>query len=163
MSTVQLKNATIDDLDAISVIENVCFPPNEAASRESLLKRLHIFPQHFWLLEIDGQLAGFANGMVTDNETLVDEMFVHADLHDENGKWQSVFGLAVSPEFRKNGLAGQLINHVIEKAKEQNRAGVTLTCKEHLVHYYKRFGFTDLGISQSTHGGEVWHDMTIRV
>ena len=90
-------------------------------------------------------------------------MFEHTELHDENGAWQSVFGLAVLPRFRNNGYAGKLIYHLIEKAKEQNRAGITLTCKKHLVAYYEKFGFADRGISQSTHGGATWHDMVLNL
>jgi ribosomal protein S18 acetylase RimI-like enzyme len=159
---MNFRNATIKDLETINVIENICFPPNEAASSESFTKRLQVFPNHFWILENEGNIIGFINGMITDNEKIVDEMFENAELHNENGKWQSVFGLAVSPEYRKSGYAGQLINHVIQKSKEQNRTGITLTCKEYLIPYYQKFGFTDLGISGSVHGGEIWHDMTIR-
>lgn len=154
-----IRNATIDDLHAIHHIENLCFPPNEAASLDSFSKRLLVFPHHFWLLEEEGQLIGFINGMVTNTETIADEMFAHAELHNESGSWQTIFGIAVSPAFRRKGYGERLINHLIKKSKEQNRAGVTLTCKEYLISYYEKFGFIDLGISKSVHGGEVWHDM----
>ncbi|HYH15481.1 MAG TPA: GNAT family N-acetyltransferase [Flavisolibacter sp.] len=158
---MNFRKATIEDLASIHHIEDVCFPPNEAASFDSLSKRLQVFPHHFWLLEDEGQLIGFINGMVTNNKTIADEMFKQANLHDDKGSWQSVFGLAVLPAFRRKGYAEKLINHLIEKAKEENRKGVTLTCKEYLIPYYKKLGFADLGVSKSVHGGEVWHDMTI--
>lgn len=159
---MKLRIATLTDLDTITALEQTCFPPNEAATRESFIKRLEVFPGHFWILESEGQLVGFINGMVTDHETIVDEMFAHANLHKEEGKWQSIFGLAVSPDFRKHGYAGKLIRHFIDKAKEEERVGVTLTCKEYLVPYYEKFGFSDRGVSNSVHGGERWHDMTIQ-
>ncbi|MEA3423416.1 MAG: GNAT family N-acetyltransferase, partial [Bacillota bacterium] len=31
--------------------------------------------------------------------------------------------------------------------------------KEHLVHYYSKFGFANEGISESAHGGAAWYDM----
>mgnify|MGYP001051621334 CR=1 FL=1 len=160
---MKLRIATLTDLDAITALENTCFPPNEAATRNSFIKRLQSFPDHFWVLEIEGQLIGFINGMVTNNETIIDEMFAQANLHNDEGKWQSIFGLAVDPAFRKHGYAGKLIHHFIEKARADKRTGVTLTCKEYLVPYYEKFGFTDRGISASVHGGEVWHDMTIKL
>ncbi|PTQ97852.1 acetyltransferase (GNAT) family protein [Mucilaginibacter yixingensis] len=156
-----LRNAALNDLSAISAIENVCFPPNEAASVLSFTKRLQIYPQHFWLLEIDGQLVGYVNGMVTNQPTISDELFSNAALHDELGEWQSIFGIAVAPGYRNQGYASQLMRHLIIKAKEEKRKGVILTCKSHLITYYQRFGFTDMGVSQSVHGGEVWHDMTL--
>lgn len=67
------------------------------------------------------------NGMVTNSKTIYDEMFENAELHDKNGDWRSIYGLAVLPESRKNGYAGKLINYIIEKATQQNRVGVTLT------------------------------------
>lgn len=160
---MNIRNATIGDLQAISAIENICFPPAEAASIAAFEERLRVFPRHFWLLEDKGQLVGYINGMVTNHTTINDAMFEHTELHDENGAWQSVFGLAVLPQFRNNGYAGKLIHHLIEKAKEQNRAGITLTCKKHLVAYYEKFGFADRGISQSTHGGATWHDMVLNL
>jgi ribosomal protein S18 acetylase RimI-like enzyme len=158
---MNFRNAVIGDLAVINEIENACFPPNEAAGLERLSNRLEVFPQHFWLLEDNGKILGFINGMVTPNKRLIDEMFNNAGLHDENEKWQAVFGLAVSPEYQKNGCAGKLIHHLISKSKEQNRAGITLTCKDYLISFYQKFGFEDLGISASVHGGEVWHDMVL--
>ncbi|MDJ1499651.1 GNAT family N-acetyltransferase [Xanthocytophaga agilis] len=159
---MNFRNPTIKDLEPIYQIESICFPPNEAASLDSFSKRLQVFPQHFWLLEDKGQLIGYINGMVTDNQTIVDEMFAQAELHNDNGTWQSIFGIAVLPEYRNNGYGGKLINLLIEKVKEQNRTGITLTCKKYLIPYYEKFGFADLGISRSVHGGEIWHDMILK-
>ncbi|MFC0777133.1 GNAT family N-acetyltransferase [Flavobacterium sp. HJSW_4] len=158
---ITFRNATLNDLEAITVVENVCFPPNEAATAESFTKRLQVYPEHFWLLESDGELVGFVNGMVTNQETISDELFGDAHLHDKNGKWQSIFGIAVSPQYRNQGYAAQLMNHLIAQSKKENRNGIILTCKSHLIPYYERFGFVDKGVSASVHGGEVWHDMTL--
>ena len=37
-----------------------------------------------------------------------------------------------------------------------------LTCKAGLRGLYARFGFVDEGVSGSTHGGVVWHQMRLR-
>ena len=80
-------------------------------------------------------------------------MFEQAELHKEDGKWQSVFGLDVLPEHRRKGYAGQLMRALIEHSREDGRCGCILTCKEHLLPYYTRFGFRNLGVSLSQHGG----------
>lgn len=53
------------------------------------------------------------------------------------------------------------MNHLIEASKKYDRKGLILTCKEYLIHYYSKFGFYNLGVSDSTHGGAVWYDMIL--
>ena len=72
-----------------------------------------------------------------------------------------IFGVDTLPEYRGKGYAGILINKMIEMAKKENREGLVLTCKDHLVNYYAKFGFIDEGISESNHGGVVWHEMRL--
>lgn len=98
---MRIRTATQDDLDAICRVEAICFPASEAGTRESFAARLKVFPRHFLLLEDGGRLIGFVNGMVTDDRTISDVMFEQAELHKEDGKWQSVFGLDVLPEHRR--------------------------------------------------------------
>ena len=56
---------------------------------------------------------------------------------------------------------GRLLRRAIEDARAQSRRGLVLTCKDRLVHYYAKFGFVDEGISGSTHGDVVWHQMRL--
>ena len=70
--------------------------------------------------------------------------------------------LAQLPNLKYIGIQATGFNVVdIKAAKEQGRRGVVLTCKEKLVHYYAKFGFVDEGISGSTHGNVVWHQMRV--
>ena len=158
---MKIRTATIEDLSEITSIEALCFPQAEAATEESFRKRLDAFADHFWLLEDDGRVIGFVNGMVTDQKDLTDEMYDDANMHNESGKWQMVFGLDVLPEYRSRGYAAVLMEHLITEARRQNRLGVVLTCKEKLIHYYAKFGFVNEGISVSTHGDVVWYQMRI--
>ena len=158
---MRIRTATQDDLDALCRVEAICFPASEAGTRESFAARLKVFSRHFRRLEDEGRLIGVVNGMVTDDRTISDVMFEKAELHKEGGKWQSVFGLDVLPEYRRNGYAGQLMRAFIDHAREDGRCGCILTCKEYLLHYYARFGFKNLGVSLSKHGGAVWYDMVL--
>ena len=158
---MNIRLATIEDLQAITAVESICFPAAEAASESDFKKRLIVYPNHFWLLEDDGRLVGFVNGMVTNESKLCDEMFEDASLHDENGQWQMIFGVNTIPEYRRQGCAEKIINRVIVDARAQGRNGLVLTCKEKLLHYYAKFGFKNEGISESTHGGAVWYDMRL--
>lgn len=156
-----IRAANSNDLNAIAKVEAECFPASEAATLETFKDRLTYYPNHFWLLEDEGTLVGFVNGMVTSEEELTDEMYEDASIHDENGKWQMIFGVNVIPSYRRQGYAEKILRKVISDAREQNRQGLVLTCKEQLIHYYGKLGFVDEGISQSNHGGVVWHKMRL--
>lgn len=109
----------------------------------------------------EGKIIGFINGCVTDEKTIRDEMYEDSALHKPNGRYQSIFGLDVMPEYRRQGIAAALMNHMIEDARKKGRSGLILTCKERLIHYYEKFGYKNLGVSASVHGGAVWYDMLL--
>ena len=157
-----IRTATIEDLDAVTAVEAVCFPPAEAAPREAFAERLISYGNHFWLLFDGEKLVSFVDGFVTDEEDLTDEMFADASLHNESGAWQMIFGVATIPDEQKKGYAGQLLNRAIRDAKAQGRKGLVLTCKDRLVHYYAKFGFINEGrTDKSNHGGAEWNQMRL--
>lgn len=156
---MDIRKGTLADLDVVAAVEAECFPPAEAATRESLQARLAAYPSHFLLAFEEGELIGFIDGMVTDAADLTDAMYDHAEMHREDGAWQMIFGLNTIPSRRNEGIAGQLIRAFQKEAAAEGRKGIVLTCKERLVHYYASFGFVDEGVSDSTHGGVVWHQM----
>lgn len=158
---MQIRTATLEDLDAVTAVEAACFPAAEAATRDEFAARLAVYPNHFWLLEEDGRLVSFINGLVSDEPTIRDEMFADAAFHNEQGAWQMVFGVNTLPEYRRRGLAGEVMKRVIADARSQGRKGCVLTCKDRLVHYYETFGYRSEGVSASTHGGAVWYDMRL--
>lgn len=156
-----IRHATMNDLSEITRVEAECFPPAEAASRESFAARLERYPNHFWLMYDGDELISFVNGMVSDEEVLTDEMFADASMHNPDGRWQMIFGVTTVPSRRRNGCAARLLETAIAEAREQNRAGLILTCKEHMLHYYAKFGFVSEGDSESNHGGAKWYQMRL--
>ena len=159
---MRIRTAVMADLTAVTAVEAACFPEAEAAKEQDFFERLKVYPNHFWLLEDDGgQLISFVNGLVTDEPSLRDEMYSDAAFHNEQGAWQMIFGVNTLPEYRRQGLAGQVIRQVIADARAQGRKGCVLTCKEALLHYYETFGFVNEGVSESVHGGVVWYEMRL--
>ena len=156
-----IRRAGPADLDAIAAVEKACFPPAEAASREAFAQRLAHYPEHFWLMFEEEKLISFVDGFVTDDRDLRDEMFEKAELHNENGAWQMIFGVNTLPSHRRQGLAEQVLRRVIADARAQGRKGCVLTCKDKLIHYYGKLGFVNEGVSESVHGGVVWYDMRL--
>ncbi len=158
---MEIRKATIEDLDAITALEAACFPAAEAASRESFKKRLEVFADRFWLLWEGDRLVSMVNGMVTDRKELVDEMFADATIHQADGKWQMIFGVATHPEYQRRGLAAKVLQRAIAECKAEGRRGLILTCKEQKLHYYAKFGFANQGVSVSEHGGALWYQMRL--
>ncbi len=158
---MEIRRATMGDLKAVAALEKTCFVPEKAASEASYKDRLTYFADHFWLMFEGDKLISFVCGYVTDEEDLVDEMFAHAENHDENGAWQMIFSVGTDPEYQRKGYAGQLLERMVEDAREQGRKGLVLTCKEEKIHYYAKFGFVNEGVSVSDHGGVVWYQMRV--
>ena len=118
---MEIRNATMDDLQAIAAVEAACFPAAEAATAEEFAGRLAHYADHFWLLFEQGELVAFVDGFCTDMPDLTDEMYADAALHDEGGAWQMIFGVNTLPEYRRRGLAEQLLRRAIADAQAQGR------------------------------------------
>jgi len=159
---VNIRYATMADLDDIASVESECFPVLEAATKEEFEQRIKYYGNHFWLMFDNDKLIAFVDGFVTDEANLTDEMYENASMHNENGAWQMIFGVNTLPDYRRCGCAKELIKKAILDARKQNRKGLVLTCKESLVPYYSKFGFVDEGITdKSTHGNVLWHQMRL--
>ena len=155
------RTAQLSDLDRVTEIEYICFPAEQAATRAAFEQRIKTFPSHFILLEHEGTPIGFVNGAVLDARYIEDEMYEHTDSHNEQGAYQSVYGLDVLPEYRGHGLAHKLMAQLIDQAKKEGRRGVTLTCLEEKIGFYETMGFKNEGVSDSSHGGVVWNNMIL--
>lgn len=107
-----IRPAVESDADKIAELEHLCFPVEEAASKVDFVNRLNVYAIHFLLLESDGVLIAMINGMVSDEPDLNDEMYHNADMHNENGKWQMIFGLESHPDYRRKGYAALLIEKI---------------------------------------------------
>lgn len=158
---MELRQVRPEDFDAVVRVEEASFPPEEGASSESIRARIATYSECFWVAVEDGRVIGHINGMATERENLEDEMYADARMHDPHGSWQMIFSVAVLPECRGRHVASKLMEKVIAECRERGRAGMVLTCKEILIPFYARFSFKDEGVSGSTHGGVVWHQMRL--
>ena len=162
MSKFKIRTANMKDLDSVANVEAICFPAAEAAPKEALEERLSAYMKGFFVAEIDSKVIGFVNGGATDDSEIKDEFFESMDLHNDNGKNLVIFGLDIHPDHQHKGYARKLMNRFIEFAKEENKESVILTCKDHLIDYYETFGYKNLGVSDSVHGGAKWYDMVLK-
>lgn len=156
---VIIRQAKTEEAGSLAAIEAACFPVAEAASEQEISERMQAFPENFLVAELDGKIVGFIDGGTTDQPHLPDELYHDVRLHDPEGAYQTVFGLNVLPEYRRGGIAGQLLDRLVQLSGERGKKGVILTCKEHLIHYYEKHGFVKHGVADSCHGGATWYDM----
>lgn len=159
------RNILPEEVDQAVTIEQICFPPNEACSEKNMKERIARAPELF-LVAVDKEtdkIAGFLNGLATDEEIFRDEFFTDASLYNPKGKNIMLLGLDVLPEYRRQGLATEIVNQYRKMARETNREKLILTCLQSKVEMYQKMGFTDKGIANSTWGGEEWHEMYCQV
>jgi len=137
-------------------------PPEQAASPTTIAERMATYADHFWLIEDEGgMLLALVNGLCTHERDLTDEMYESPTMHDPDGPWQMIFGVATAPAAQGQGLATRLLRTVIETTRVNGRQGLVLTCLDDLVPFYARLGFVDEGLSASHHGGVPWHQMRL--
>ena len=150
-----------EEAEEAAAIETICFPPNEACLELHMIERVQAAPD-FFLVAIEretGKMAGFLNGLATDEQAFRDEFFTNAGLHNPEGKNVMLLGLDVLPEYRMQGLARELVWRYCRAEEERGRERLVFTCNEAKVKMYKKLGFRDLGFSASEWGGEKWHEM----
>ncbi len=146
-------------------IEKICFPPNEACSAAHIQERAEHSAETFLVAfdRINHKIAGFLNGLPTDEDKFRDEFFTDITIMKPEGKCIMILGLDVRPEYRHQGLAGALMDHYMDREAEKGRETLILTCLPRLVSFYQGLGFRDLGLSASVWGGEHWHEMIAEI
>jgi ribosomal protein S18 acetylase RimI-like enzyme len=159
-NSVWIRQVTLNDLDACTEIESLCFGPY-AASRQRIHKRISDYPQGFLVAERDDQVLGFVNSGALHHEDISDDALKELIGHDPDGLNTVIFALAVHPQYQKQGISVGLMEGFIQRASELGKTAVLLMCKESLIPYYERYGFRDLGASQSSYGGARWHEMRL--
>lgn len=156
----EFRNIRPEETSQAIAIEKICFPPHEACSRKAMEERIQAAPELF-LVAIDretGKIAGFLNGIATDETRFRDEFFTDISLHDPQGKCVMLVGLDVLPEYRRQGLGRELVARYVQR-EIGTRSCLLLTCLEEKVEMYRKFGLEDLGMANSAWGGERWHEM----
>ncbi len=158
-----IRNVKKADLAELTEIEQLCFTKEEAATREAFEERIKLIPDSFWVAEIDGVTAGLVNGPVIKTAYITDDLFTNIKGNPAFGGNQSILGLAVHPRFQNRGIASALLSKLEKEARAKNRETITLTCKENLISFYEKWGYSNQGVSSSAHGGTVWYNLVKRL
>lgn len=154
-----------EEAEQVVEIETRCFPPHEACKPEIMRARVAVAPDRF-LVAVDratGRIAGFIDGLATNDETLRDAIYTDAALHDPQGRNVMILGVNVLPDYRRQGLARAMMEQYLQREQARGTKRVVLTCLAHRVEMYRSFGFNEIGASDSTWGNEAWIEMDVRL
>ncbi|MFC3746991.1 GNAT family N-acetyltransferase [Paenibacillus sp. GCM10012306] len=156
---ISLRNVQLTDLEHLLFIENEGFSKEEAATKEAFVERIGLIADTFIVAEQEGQIIGYINGPIISQPYITDDLFTKIKENPKKGGYQSVLGLVVSKQARNQGVAKYLIDKMEYISLENERSGITLTCKEELVPFYEKLGFVNHGLSESKHGGISWYNL----
>ena len=163
MSKLNFRQPKAADLDRCYEIEVNSYAGDEAATKEKISKRIRTYPQGFLLIENEKEIIGFINSGATDNVELSDESFKELIGHDSQGKIIVIMSVVTHPDYQRQGIASQLMRRFIGDMKEAHKKQIYLICQTELIPMYASFGFIDLGMSESEHGGLEWHEMVLEL
>lgn len=157
----EFRDIRADEAGQAAQAERICFPPSEACTEEIMRKRV-AKASGLFLVAIcrqTGKIAGFLNGISTDEYVFRDAFFTDVDLHNPDGRNIMLLGLDVLPEYRRQGLAREMMYCYLRKQRENGKQCVLLTCLPEKVKMYKKMGFQDKGVADSSWGDKQWHEM----
>lgn len=156
-----IRSAQLADLDACYAIERAGYGGDEAATREKIQLRIEQYPEGFLVLEVDQQVIGFINCGACHEIALSDEAFKELIGHDPKGPNIVIMSVVVHPAHQHQGHASLLMKHFIKAMRHMEKESLYLICQSDLIGFYAQFGFIDLGVSNSTHGGLQWNEMSL--
>ena len=108
-------------------MEKVCF--SDPWSENSIASELRN-PLSLWLVAMDGEaLAGYVGSQAVMGE---------ADM----------MNVAVSPDYRRQGIAGELVTRLVEELKGRGNHSLALEVRESnfgAIALYQKLGFTQVG------------------
>lgn len=135
-----IRHANYEDAPALFEIGQMCYLFLEALSQKEYEERLKTYPNHFWIMEENGEIVSFINGLVSDEDHIEDEMVENPFLHHPNGQWQAILGVNTVNAHQGRGIASMLLRQMIADIEKQDRKGCVLACKKELILFYEKFG-----------------------
>ena len=128
--TATLRSVRPEDFEAMYRLDQVCFEPGVAYSRDELRRFLSITSAEGVAAESDGTIAGFAIGYLS------------------RAKVAHVVTLDVDPSRRREGLGRSLLEELLERFARHGARRVRLevsTENRGAIAFYEKLGFSRLG------------------
>lgn len=158
-----IRQATLDDLSEIFMIENRNFNENERIEISVIKEYLEKTPETIFLIEDNDQVVAYCISVLSAEKVVTDQLFYNYFPCLDNKGYLIVLSLSIHPSYQKQGLGTMLLATLKDYCFHQSYFGIALTCHNYLIPYYEMNGFKEMGISQSTFGQEVWFDMLLEM
>ncbi|MDO6681773.1 MULTISPECIES: GNAT family N-acetyltransferase [unclassified Oceanobacter] len=157
----RIRLAQAADASACFAIEHSAYEGDEAATLETIQRRIEQYPQGFLVLELAGAIIGFVNSGCCFKVAMDDEHFKQLLGHDPEGPENVVMSVVIHPVWQRHGWGRTLLLNYIEHMRRLHKQRIHLMCRSHHIRFYQRCGFIYQSESASNHGGLHWHDMTL--
>ncbi len=117
---MKVKQATLEMLNDIIALENLVWR-KDAATKESLKKRIEIFPESFCVVYFKKKLIGMAiNALLPKNHEVKEynkAFFPWERVHNPKGKILYLYCSTVHPDFRGRGIWKKMLKFRVKYAK----------------------------------------------
>ena len=140
-----IRTVTMDDLDGVVKLESDAFKMTKEQTEKDMIGRIENYPDTFLVAEEDGKVVGHIFGPAFNKRYIEDELYFNNHPNQAGDQYQTILSLAVSPKYRKHGIATALLEQLSSVAKGQGRTAITLTCLPKLFSFYEKRGFKNEG------------------
>lgn len=157
-----VKKATLENLQDVLAVECEGFPPEQAATEKSLTYRMNNYGDFIRMAIVNDKIVGYYCARPVNAPAgtgFTDEMYEAADYPE--GTTLALMSITTLKEYQNQGIATLMMYQMIDLAAQKGMIRIILACKDELIKYYEKFGFTLLGKSASEHGGVTWNDMEL--
>ena len=143
---------TIQDIHQVLALERESFPPDEAATEDSLNLRMKEAPQFFYKIKgcRDDEIIGFINGTCINGTSIRHESM---STHIKEGTALVIHSVTVAEKHRRRGIGRKMLLQYIKAIRTTTSVQyILLLSKAYLLSFYTRCGFRVRGLSSVVHG-----------
>jgi ribosomal protein S18 acetylase RimI-like enzyme len=157
--SLRIRQVRPADLAAAHAVEVAAFEEDERDSLEMFRRRVDLFSEGFLVAEEGTRIVGVLNTARTDDDRPGDPGIRDGSRHLVAGRHVVILTVATLATHRGRGVATALLREITARARLGRIEKLLLYCREDLVPFYRRHGFSLVGPSRAALGRAAWFDM----
>jgi len=143
---IKYQKASIDDIDELARIRSIFLKELKDCSEDERLFVENANKAYFESAFADDSFVAWlatVNGKIVATSGLSFSL-TPPSLEKPDGKVAYIMNMYTTPEYRKQGLAMELLKRIVEEAKNRGYRKITLNATEMGKPIYEKFGFKDV-------------------